>query len=128
MPAYDSALFDPPATVTEVTLRNPKTGSALSGVLMLLDSGADVTLLPRASTDQLNIDVIPDESYELVGFDGQTSFAPVVRLELTFLGRTFRGRFLLTGQQQGILGRDILNFVSLLLDGPHLVWREGRSK
>jgi len=43
---------------------------------------------------------------------------------MIFLNRTFRGRFLLIDQEWGVMGRDILNLVSLLLDGPNLTWSE----
>ncbi|OGG56842.1 MAG: hypothetical protein A3F84_10630 [Candidatus Handelsmanbacteria bacterium RIFCSPLOWO2_12_FULL_64_10] len=94
---------------------------------MLLDTGADVTLIPQAFIDQLGVAVEPDTSYELMSFDGTVSLASAVQLELMFLNRTFRGRFLLIRQEWGILGRDILNHVSLLLDGPGLIWNELRS-
>lgn len=35
--------------------------------------------------------------------------------------------FLITDQEVGILGRDVLNHISLLLDGPQLFWSEERS-
>jgi hypothetical protein len=124
MPAYDATLFAPPAPLAQVTLRHPKSGDTLPGVPMLLDSGADVTLVPQASVNQLGLVGAADEIYELVGFDGATSFAAVVRLEMVFLNRTFRGRFLLIDREWGVLGRDILNLVSLLLDGPSLTWLE----
>jgi len=38
--------------------------------------------------------------------------------------KVFRGRFLMIDQNWGVVGRDILNLVSLLLDGPRLTWRE----
>ncbi|MSS73102.1 MAG: hypothetical protein EXS64_16665 [Candidatus Latescibacteria bacterium] len=126
MPAYDAILFDPPAPLASVALRNPENRALLTDVPMLLDTGADVTLIPQALIDQLGIAVEPDTRYELMGFDGTVSLAPVVQLELIFLNRTFRGRFLLIGQEWGILGRDILNHVFLLLDGPGLVWNEPR--
>jgi len=124
MPAYDATRFDPPAPLALVTLRNLGTGTVLSDVPMLLDSGADVTLVPQAAVNQLGVAVIPDSQYELKGFDGSTSFAPVARLGLGFCGRTFRGQFLLIDQEWGILGRNVLNAVPLLLDGPHLTWDE----
>jgi hypothetical protein len=124
MPAYDATRFDPPAPLALVTLRDLGTGTILSDVPMLLDSGADVTLVPQAAVNQLGVAVIPDSQYELKGFDGSTSFAPVVRLGLGFCGRTFRGQFLLIDQEWGILGRNVLNAVPLLLDGPHLTWDE----
>jgi hypothetical protein len=59
-----------------------------------------------------------------MAFDGRTSAAQVVRLDLILLRWVFRGRFLLIDQDCGILGRDILNHLSLLVDGPRLNWRE----
>jgi len=126
MPAYDTTHFDPPAPLASVTLRHPDTGSILPDVPMLLDSGADVTLLPKAAVDVLGVAIVPGKHYELMGFDGSRSFVPVVRLELVFCRRTFRGQFLLVNQPKGILGRNVLNSVSLLLDGPHLMWDEHR--
>jgi len=61
-----------------------------------------------------------------MSFDGSTSLASVVRLEMLFLNKTFKGRFLLIDQDWGVLGRDILNLVSLSLDGPNLTWHEQR--
>jgi hypothetical protein len=124
MPAYDATWFDPPAPVAKVSLRNPQTGTTLPDVPMLLDSGADVSLIPRSYIEQLGPELIADSVYELMGFDGTTSFAPVVQVELLFLDRTFRGRFLVLDQEWGILGRDILNHVPLWLNGPELTWSE----
>jgi hypothetical protein len=53
-----------------------------------------------------------------MGFDGTQSFASVVMLDLLFLRRAFRGRYLLIEAEHGIMGRDILNHVTVLLDGP----------
>ncbi|HEY4689081.1 MAG TPA: retropepsin-like aspartic protease [Anaerolineae bacterium] len=128
MPTYDTRWFDPPAPLARVVLRNPATGAARPDVPMLLDSGADVSLVPQAVADQLGVAAIPDRRYELIGFDGSTSFAPVVRLELVFYRRTFRGQFLLVDQEWGILGRNVLNEVQLLLDGPNLTWDEHRRE
>ena len=48
MPAYDGARFAPDAPVALVSIRNSETGKSESSVAMLIDSGADVTLLPAA--------------------------------------------------------------------------------
>jgi hypothetical protein len=89
-----------------------------------MDSGADVSLLPagfvRALVDEREL----SEHYELQGFDGRRSSAPARRLEVHFLGKVFRGQFLVVEQDYGILGRNILNFLSLHLDGPNLAWNE----
>lgn len=124
MPPYDSTLFDPPAPLAKVGLRNPDSGIILSNINMLLDTGADVTLIPQVPVNQLGVSIIPGQSYELRGFDGNPSSVQAVQLDLVFLNRTFRGRFLLIEQEWGILGRDVLNLVFLWLDGPGLVWSE----
>ncbi len=124
MPAYDSERFDPPAPVAWVTLRNPANNAVLPDVPMLLDTGSDITLIPQAAASQLEAEVIMDRRYQLIAFDGTTSLASAARLDMVFSRRTFRGHFLLTDQAWGILGRNILNMVPLLLDGPHLEWEE----
>jgi predicted aspartyl protease len=124
MPSYDALHFDPPAPTAEVTLRDPRSGAMVSDVLLLLDTGADATLLPRAAVERLGVAPVGGERYELIGFDGSRSFAPVVPLEIILLKRAFRGRYLLTDQDHGILGRDILNHLTLLLDGPGQHWSQ----
>ncbi len=124
MPNYDASHFDPPVPVASVTLRNPHSGATVSDVQLLLDTGADVTLLPRMAVERLGVPLLVNEQYELMGFDGSRSFARVVMLDVLFLRRAFRGRYLLTEVEPGILGRDILNHVMVLLDGPRQQWSE----
>lgn len=124
MPVYDSKRFDPPAPSTYVTLRNPETGATWSDVQMLLDSGADVTMIPQAAAGLLGLTVDLDKQYELKGFDGHRSTAPVVQVDIVFTRWTFRGQFLLIDQSWGIIGRNVLNAVSLIFDGPNLTWDE----
>jgi len=124
MPAYDRSLFDPPAPLASVTIRHPLSGVTVSDVPILLDTGADVTLLPQAFVEQLSINIHSNEGYELKGFDGGVSVARVVEVDLLFLRRAFKGRFLLIDQDWGLIGRDVLNHVSLLFDGLRLDWKE----
>jgi len=126
MPAYDDRLFSPAAPVVRVTLRNPQTGQNKSDLPMLIDSGADVTLLPKSAIHSLGLG-LSGASYELIAFDGTASVSGAVRAQLVLLGKTYRGQFLLTDDEVGILGRDILNHVCLLLDGPGLRWEEQSS-
>jgi predicted aspartyl protease len=124
MPSYDALAFDPPALVARVVLRNPESGTTVSDVSLLLDTGADVTLLPRTAVERLGVPLLSDQRYELMSFDGSKSFAPVVMLDLMLLRRAFRGRYRLIEAERGILGRDILNHVTLFLDGPRRQWSE----
>jgi len=124
MPSYDASRFDPPAPVAQVALRDMQTGATVRDVPLLLDTGADITLLPQVAVERLGVAIQTERSYELRGFDGSISAAPVVVLDLIFLGRAFRGPYLVIAREDGIVGRDVLNHVSLLLDGPLLLWSE----
>jgi hypothetical protein len=90
---------------------------------MLLDSGADATLLPRSAVGSLGISGT-GERYRLLAFDVTASESEAVRADLIFLGRRFRGRFLLLDAEVGVIGRDVLNHLRLLLDGPDSRWQE----
>ena len=127
MPVYDDRLFNPPAPLASVTLRNPANGKSVSEVSMLIDSGADVTLIPQQSVNLLDRAIGTDPEYEVMGFDGRKSVVQAVSLDLVFLSRIFRGRFLVSYQECGVVGRDILNHIALLLDGPRLVWDEQKA-
>jgi hypothetical protein len=124
MPAYDASLFDPPAPLATVRLRNPVTGLVVTDVPMLLDTGADVTVLPEPSVARASIALDPSRRYEVTGFDGSRSLAPFVEAHLLFLSRVFRGRYLVIGSSWGVIGRDILNHDALLFDGRNLAWDE----
>jgi predicted aspartyl protease len=126
MPKYDTENFDPPAPVAYVSLRDPATGASLSDVPMLMDTGADVTLLPSRYVEELGIRPATDTAYEIQGFDGESKLANVVELEFIFLGKKFTGQFLLINQPIGILGRNILNVLSITLDGPKGKWDENK--
>ena len=124
MPIYDAAHFNPPAPAAVVTLRNPYSGATGLEVALLMDTGADITLLPRTAIARLGLALSEDQQYELMGFDGTTSFASAVVLEMLFLRRTFRGKFLLIDEELGILGRDILKHLALVFNGPQAEWWE----
>src|SRR5436190_20823282 len=102
MPTYDSVRFSPPAPLGTIEIRNPATGGVWANVPMLLDTGADVTLLPRECVNQLQIPIDATQVYELIGFDGARSTAAAAHLDPIFLGLTFRGRFLLINQPAGV--------------------------
>jgi hypothetical protein len=122
MTTYNTTNFDPPAPVAYVTLRNMATNKEWSNVPMQIDTGADITLVPRQSVTRLELAVAQDKCYELADFKGNLSTASMVELALIFCKYTFRGQFLLVEQDMGILGRNVLNRVSLLFDGPGLDW------
>lgn len=124
MQAYDAARFDPPAPLALVVVKAEQPGVVIHDVPMLLDTGADVSLRPRSHVAQLaSVDA---KEYELEAFDGTKSTAPAITVELQLLGKSFRGQFLLIDGWHGVLGRNVLNNLSLVFDGPSLTWMERR--
>ena len=126
MPAYDRTSFHPPAPLAQVNVRSSLSGKSVDDVKLLIDTGADVSLLPRESVSSRVETEEVGNQYELEGFDGTKSMATAVHLELHFLGRLYRGQFLIVDQECGILGRNILNTTALLMDGPNLTWSKQR--
>ena len=121
MPAYDSDGFSPPAAVARVVLRHPDTDASVSEVRMVIDSGADATLLPKSAVSALGL-TGSGKRFELLAFDGTPSEAEAVTAVLVFLNKSFRGLFLQIDSDVGVLGRNVLNRVRLVLDGPELTW------
>ena len=85
MPAYDGEGFFPPAPVALVTLRNATTNIETSNVPMLIDSGADVRMVPEQIVDGLGVDTSLSAQFEIVGVvEGTSTLAKAVSLELHF--------------------------------------------
>jgi hypothetical protein len=123
MPEYDER-FDPPAPIAIVTLRTTNQHKRIANVTMIIDSASDATLLPASAVMQLGLHPDPQRRYEIMAFDGGKSDAPAAACEVVFLSRAFRGIYAVLEDEIGILGRDILNHLVLVFDGPRLTWRE----
>jgi hypothetical protein len=121
MPVYDAERFKPPAPVATVLLCTRDQAKTVADVPMLIESGADLTLIPRRCVRELGLRDEPIDGF-LEGFDGSTSPARVVNIEVHFLDYIFRGLFPVTEDECGILGRNVMNRLSLVLDGPRLTW------
>lgn len=123
MTKYSDA-YSPPAPTINIKLRNTATLEPSDDVPMLLDTGADLTLIPREYCDTVGAEISETTFLDLEGFDGTISRAYYVHLDLIFLNKAFRGNYLAYDQPEGILGRDILNKFSIVFDGPNLTWKE----
>jgi Retroviral aspartyl protease len=122
MMKYDKS-FDPPAPVAEISLRNTETGERRGNVFVLLDTGADVSLLPLSAIEKLQIEP-SGEKVNLLGFDESRSASDAYTLQIIFLGKRLTGDFCAINNEIGILGRDVLNEFSIIFDGNNLEWKE----
>jgi hypothetical protein len=124
MPEYDGSRYDPPAPVAIVTLRGFRGEGPVENVSLLIDTGADITLLPRSAITRLGISPNAGMRFKLISFDGTQSTAEAVDLDMHFLNKSFRGQYLVTDGEHGILGRDVLATLRMMLDGPGQEWSE----
>ena len=115
--------YEPPAPIARVKLRNSETLKTIADVPMLMDTGSDITLLPQNLCNEIGVEVSETESLNLEGFNQAVTEAFYVRLDFIFLNKIFRGKFLVYNQNEGIIGRDILNEFSILFDGINLEWK-----
>ena len=128
MPEYDRSIFNPPAPVAYVTLENPENNLKTENVPMMLDTGADAMLIPQFAAEKLALSSSASKIYEAEAFNGATSYISVVRVKMIFLEKNFQGDFLTVPQDCGIIGRNILNQLTLLFDGKNFRWEEFRFK
>jgi len=91
---------------------------------MLIDTGADISVIPGWVIEALGLDTGSGKAYKTIAFDGSVSSHYAVNVEMTFLNKQFRGQFLVVDDAIGIIGRNILNRLDLLLGGKQLEWRE----
>ena len=89
MPAYDDRLFSPAAPVVHAKLRKSPAAETQSDISLLIDSGADVTLVPKSVADSLELER-STAKYELIAFDGARSVSEAVHAELVLLGDIHR--------------------------------------
>jgi hypothetical protein len=122
MPSYNRDSFDPLAPVALVELRNQLTHQLVAHIPMLMDTGADVTLVPQTALDYLQLTPSSETAYELAGFGGEKRVVAAVQLDLIWGRKIFRGQFLPIDEPWGILGRNVLNALDLRLNGPQLTW------
>lgn len=118
-----SETYTPPAPLAKIKLRNSKSLEIIQDVPMLLDTGSDITLLPKSFCEKIEAEISDTNFLELEGFNKSTTIAYYVYIEFIFLNKLFRGNFLVCEQDEGIIGRDILNEFSILFDGGNLEWK-----
>ena len=90
---------------------------------MLLDSGADMTCVPKSITAALNTHGFG--SVDTVDFDGKLSTLRTCFLNVEYEGYNFGATEVIEiNDDVGVIGRDLLNQHIIVLDGPGLAWEK----
>lgn len=119
---YDSS-FDPPAPVLPIKFSPPLTSTYVSAIA-LIDTGADMTVIPRSLTTKLSLQRV-DIAYTQ-GVWGNVIESPVFSAKLRCeTGEIKIIRVISWDENYAILGRDLINQCKLNLDGPKMFFDIG---
>jgi len=110
---YSSA-FRPPAPVLALRVGAPGRETAL-GLVALVDTGADLSVLPRAVVEALALPQVSTTRIQGVTGVGETTAVHAATLDLS--GTSLLAEVVAWGDE-AILGRDVLGRFVLELDGP----------
>jgi predicted aspartyl protease len=113
--AYDSRL-DPPAPVVPVRVAG-RIGEDAAMLSMLVDTGADATLVPTRIVHRLGLPAV--DVVAVSGVDGLKQRA-TVHLASVEVGELRVSARIIAYADEAILGRDALNQAIVTLDGPSL--------
>ena len=122
--AYDASLA-PPAPVVPVRVAGPLGEDAVM-LAMLVDTGADCTLVPAPIVRRLGLPQI--DSIHVTGVGGARRRATVHAAAVELGGLRVLAR-IVAFAEEAILGRDVLNQAVVTLDGPRLaMFMSGRPR
>ena len=110
----------PPAPFVHVTVRPPERGIAVSDSPALLDTAADITVIPARVAEELQL--IPLDEVPIGGFDGRVSWVSTFLVQLALRQSTPKVIRVVASRDEPyvLLGRDVLNDHRVILDGPGL--------
>ncbi len=117
--------LSPPAPFINVVARCPDTGFRTNELPALLDYGADRCVLPRRVVTALEL--AEDGAESFAGFGGQVERLPLFLVEFCIHDLKPLQVRAVVGEREDyiLLGRDMLNTLRVLLDGPQLALEIG---
>ena len=120
MADYEFGAWDPPAPIVRATVRGPQDAVAID-VPMLIDTGADISVVPQSAADAAGGVIVPSR-IPVEFYTGTGESLDEANLSVEFARFRFEGLFLVADSDYGILGRNVINLMTLTLDGPNLIW------
>lgn len=114
---YDSLRYDPAAPVVEITISHTSNADSTTKLLGLIDSGADATMLPIEILDSVGAIFI--ETRRMRGITGHSIKVDTYLLTINIGPFSIFGieAIALEPNSEAIIGRDILNQLTVVLDG-----------
>jgi hypothetical protein len=120
MSLYDSD-FSPPAPVLEITVYHPKMAGIETEVRAQLCPGSDISVLPESAADAIGLQ--RDGELEVESYDGLMARVPLCVVKLEVAGEMLPPMSVVVMPRSlAILGRDVLNYFILTLNGKDLTF------
>ena len=117
--AYDTTL-NPPAPFLPVRVSNLTDILEPQSVAAKIDTGSDVTGIPARLVGQLSL--MPVDEILVEGYDGRQATIACYDVNLRIDHLSVAGLSVITiAEDYVLLGRDVLNRLRMLLDGPALM-------
>ena len=88
---------------------------------LLIDTGADVSILPRHVVDGVGAP-IEASNVRIRLYDGTEAACDTAELTVEIFRYRFHATFIVLDSEYGLLGRNILNLLLVTLDGPRESW------
>lgn len=117
MTAYDKG-YDPAFPVLQIEVSSHRRGAAVRSVAVLLDTGADGTILPSEVLQAVEARYV--EQRQLRGILGQSQVVDVYSVTLHIGSQRIYGVRAVSAPAgvEPLLGRDVLNQLRVTFDGP----------
>jgi predicted aspartyl protease len=112
--AFDQS-YNPPAPVLPVGIGGIDAGSPTTMLRMLVDTGADCTLIPVDVARALRLPLV--DKVEVRGVGAAARPVSVHAAQVLIAGMRVVAR-LMAFEDEALLGRDILNRLAIEIDGP----------
>lgn len=114
-----STAYEPPAPVLEVQVSNPHRGQSVR-CSAKLDTGADISAIPERLVEELAL--VPLGEMPIMGWDGSPSMSYFYLVAIGLEEQGFEDRCLVisASRDEMLLGRDILNQLTVILEGKTL--------
>lgn len=115
---YDDDTYTPSAPIVEVKVFVPGKPRKERVIHALIDTGADNTIVPLTLLNALKAPYL--ETYRMRGITGTAQSVDLFGVSMEIGGHLIRGVHAIgINTNEPILGRDILNRLVLILDGPN---------
>ena len=122
---YDEANEDPPAPFVSVQVRHAARPERTLNLRAKVDTGADISAVPESAA--LALQLREAGRLQAIGFDGRVQQVVVYAAQIDLpAGESVQLNVLPIPADYALIGRDALNLLRLLLDGPPSPWKSSR--